>query len=125
MIGARPKPAGGLFWAGFVLTILIIAGAVSYLASPDPDGLDAATRHGCAVIDRDGSEELTGQCIARSAADHPLAGSPLADYSLGGASGTVGPAGVVGVLVTVAVAGGLFRVIARTRPQRGVRAPGD
>jgi len=40
-------------------------------------------------------------------------GSPLADYSLFGGDGTVGPAGIVGVLVTLMVAGGLFWALRR------------
>ena len=41
------------------------------------------------------------------------AGSPLADYAIGGAEGTVGLAGVLGVIVTLAVAGGLFWLLRR------------
>ena len=74
--------------------------------------------NGCQTVQTAGGEQLTGECIARNAADHATAGSPLADYSLFGGDGTVGPAGIIGVLVTLAVAGGLFWLLRRrgTRP---------
>jgi cobalt/nickel transport protein len=111
---------GALFWVLFALATMIIAGGVSYLASPHPDGLDATTLRGCQVVERGGVEELAGQCIAQHATDHALAGSPLADYAVGGAKHSAGLAGVIGVLFTLAAAGVAFRVIAR-RPGR--RAP--
>jgi cobalt/nickel transport protein len=106
-----------LFWVGFAAITLIIAGVVSYLASSSPDGLDSATLKGCDVVEVDGAEELRGDCIAQHASDHALADSPLADYALGGKDGTGGAAGVIGVAVTVVVAGGLFWFIARSRPR--------
>ena len=42
-----------------------------------------------------GEEQLDGSCIAQHARDSATAGSPLADYSLGGRDGTVGPAGLL------------------------------
>ena len=54
------------------------------------------------------AEQLEGECIAQNAQDSPTAGSPLADYSIVGGEGTVGPAGIIGVLVTAVLAGGLF-----------------
>jgi cobalt/nickel transport protein len=118
------RPRGRLFWAVFVAATLIIAGGFSYLASPSPDGLDSATLRGCEVIELGGAEELTGQCIAQSATGHPMAGSPLADYSIAGADGAGGVAGVIGVLVTLAVAGGVFWVIARGRSRGMNPGPG-
>jgi len=103
------------FWIGFAIATLLIAGGASYLASSSPDGLDSATLQGCQVIETSDGEELQGDCIARHADEHSLAGSPLADYSIGGQDGTVGLAGVVGVVVTVVLAGGLFWLIARSR----------
>ncbi len=116
-MSARQRPRW-LFWVGFLLVTLLIAGGVSYLASSSPDGLDSATLQGCEVVAVDGGEELTGDCIAQHAKDHDMAESPLADYSLLGGEGTGGIAGVIGVAVTLAVAGGLFWVIARTRSKR-------
>lgn len=104
------------FLLGFLLIALVLAGAVSYLADPDPDGLDHATQRGCEVTE---SGELAGRCVAQNATEHELAGSPLADYALGGTEGSTGVAGVLGVVITVAVAGGLFWVLRRRRPDQG------
>ncbi|MGH3899572.1 MAG: PDGLE domain-containing protein [Pseudonocardiaceae bacterium] len=105
------------FFVAFGVVALLIAGLLSYLASSNPDGLDSATLQGCEISEVDGAEQLSGECIAQNARDHDLAGSPLADYTLGGAEGTVGLAGVIGVLVTLALAGGLFWLV-RPRRQR-------
>jgi len=113
--------SGRRFWASFVLVILAIAGGVSYLASSSPDGLDSATLRGCQVVEVDGAEELTGQCIAQSATEHPVSSSPLADYTVLGADGSGGLAGVIGALLTLAVAGGLFWLIARNRSRSRTR----
>jgi len=103
------------FWVAFAAVTLLIAGGVSYFASSSPDGLDSATLLGCEVVAGPDGEELTGNCIARHADDHALAASPLADYAIGGRDGTGGPAGIIGVLVTVAVAGSAFWLISRSR----------
>lgn len=115
MSAASSSQRRWLFWIGFAVVTLIIAGGVSYLASSSPDGLDSATLKGCDVVAVDGTEQLQGSCIAQHAGNHAMADSPLADYSIGGKSGTGGLAGIIGVLVTVAVAGGAFWVIASTR----------
>ncbi len=106
------------FWAIFAAAALLIAGAVSYFASRSPDGLDSTTLRGCQVGQTAAGEQLTGDCIAQQIDEHHLAGSPLAGYALGAREGTGGLAGVIGVLVTVGVAGGGFWLIARTRPGR-------
>lgn len=98
--------SGRRFRLVFLLAILVVAGGLSALASPSPDGLDAATLRGCAVTDVGGVAQLTGQCIAQSATGHPAASSPLADYAVGG---------VLGALITLAAAGAVFWLIARTR----------
>jgi cobalt/nickel transport protein len=103
------------FWIVFAAATLVIAGVVSYFASSSPDGLDSATLRGCQVTEVAGGEGLTGDCIAQHAAEHALATSPLADYAMGGQEGTGGIAGIIGVLVTVAVAGSAFWLIARSR----------
>lgn len=106
-------PRARWFWVGFLVVTLVVAGGVSYLASASPDGLDSATLRGCQVLKRGGADELVGQCIAQSAHDHAMAASPLADYTVGGVQNSGGAAGVIGVVITLALAGGLFRVIAR------------
>ncbi|MPZ80937.1 MAG: hypothetical protein GEV28_11270 [Actinophytocola sp.] len=97
-----------LFFAGFALAALVIAGALSYFADSDPDGLDSATLEGCEVVETSQGEELRGDCIARNAGEHDMSGSPLADYAVGGDGRLTGVAGVLGVVATLAVAGGLF-----------------
>jgi cobalt/nickel transport protein len=108
----------GAFFVGFALVALVIAGALSYFADSDPDGLDTATLEGCEVVETDAGEELVGDCIARNSGEHHLADSPLADYSVGGDDRFTGVAGVVGVLATLLVAGGLFWLLRRRGPTR-------
>jgi cobalt/nickel transport protein len=103
------------FWVAFVAATLMIAGVISYFASSSPDGLDSATLRGCQVVETADGELLTGDCIARYASGHALSASPLADYAIGGRAVTGGIAGMIGVLVTVAVAGSAFWLIARSR----------
>lgn len=110
------------FWIGFAVVTLLIAGGVSYLASSSPDGLDSATLRGCEVVETAAGEQLRGDCIAQHADEHALAGSPLADYALGGRDGTGGIAGVAGVAVTVLIAGAIFWLIARSRTKPESRA---
>jgi cobalt/nickel transport protein len=109
---AGSRRAAG-FFVGFFVVALLVAGGLSYFASPDPDGLDTVALNGCDVVRTDAGEQLEGSCIAQHAGDHALAGSPLADYAVGGGEGTVGLAGVIGVLVTLVLAGGLFWLLRR------------
>ena len=101
------------FHVGFLLVVLAVAGGLSYLANSNPDGRDTVTLQGCQAVETPAGEELRGECIAQNATDHATAGSPLADYSLFGGDDTVGAAGIIGVLVTLAVAGGLFWLLRR------------
>ncbi|MFD1150837.1 PDGLE domain-containing protein [Saccharothrix hoggarensis] len=88
------------FFLGFAVVSLVLAGVFSYFADSDPDGLDHVTeQHG----------------IAEHAQDHPLGGWPLADYAVAGDDRFTGVAGVLGVVLTLVVAGGLFRLL-RKRP---------
>ena len=101
------------FFLAFGVVALVIAGLLSYLASSSPDGLDSVTLNGCTEV----GERLAGECIAQNARDHGMAGSPLADYAVGGNNHTVGLAGVIGVVVTLVLAGGLFWLL-RPRSRR-------
>jgi cobalt/nickel transport protein len=88
---------------------------VSSFASGNPDGLEYAAREGC-TLDENG-EIIGGSCMAQSEREHDLAGSPFADYGVRGLDGPLGTAvsGVLGVLVTFAIAGALFWLIRRRR----------
>ncbi len=106
------------FWAAFAVATLLIAGVVSYFAASSPDGLDSTALRGCEVVETAAGDQLTGECIAQRSVEHHLVDSPLAGYELDGRESTGGLAGVIGVLVTVVVAGGGFWLIARTRSDR-------
>ncbi len=120
---APGNPATGGSWVrrhrfllAFGLVALVIAGVLSYAASSSPDGLDSATQRGCETVEVNGAEQLRGNCIAQHAGDHAMASSPLADYSVSGlGDNSGGVAGVIGVVITVLVAGGLFWLLARGR----------
>lgn len=103
------------FYLGFGLVALLIAGLVSYLADSDPDGLDSVTLEGC----QEAGEELRGNCIAQQAGEHALGNSPLADYAVAGNEGLTGVAGVLGVLLTVLLAGGLFWLLRKRKSTSG------
>ena len=101
------------FLLAFGVAALLIAGLLSYLADSSPDGLESVTRQGCTAT-ADG--HLAGDCIARDAREHPLARGPLAGYTVGGHHRLNGLAGVLGVVATLALAGGVFRVLRRRAP---------
>ena len=104
----------GWFILGGLLVALLLAGVVSNFASGSPDGLDSASTKGCTV--NQAGEITGGDCIARNARDHELGDSPLADYGVRGVDNqflSTGMSGVVGVLLTFAVGGGIFWLIRR------------
>lgn len=103
------------FWAGFATAIVLISGVVSYFASSSPDGLDSATLQGCQVVQTAHSEQLTGNCIAQHATEHAMSVSPLAEYTVFGHPGSVGLAGIIGAVIVLALAGGAFWLLARSR----------
>ncbi|MCH5644328.1 PDGLE domain-containing protein [Gordonia sp. ABSL49_1] len=122
-----PKIRLRYFLIGFGAVALLVAGVISYFASSSPDGLDSATQRGCETVMVDGVEQLKGNCIAQHATDHAMASSPLADYSVKGIGDSNGLAGIIGVLVTLAVAGGLFWLIRLRSPgcnSPSLRSPG-
>ena len=88
-------------WIAGLLVTLVIAGFVSYYASAHPDGLEwAAGEAG----------------FADTARDSAVAGSPLADYGVAGVDDarlSGGLAGVIGVAVTLLLAGGLTLLLRR------------
>ncbi|MEO3746145.1 PDGLE domain-containing protein [Plantactinospora sp. B5E13] len=99
----------GAFILGGLLVALLLAGVVSNFASSHPDGLDSSLRQGC-TFDAD-DNIIGGSCPAQETRDHELADSPLADYGVRGIDNTflsTGLSGVLGVLLTFAVGGGLF-----------------
>ncbi|MFF5082761.1 PDGLE domain-containing protein [Actinoplanes sp. NPDC000266] len=98
-----------LFLATGLLVALLLAGVASSFASGSPDGLDHTAREGC-TFDADG--EITGgTCMAQQEGQHQLADSPLADYGIEGIDNeylSTGFSGVLGVLITFAIGGGVF-----------------
>jgi cobalt/nickel transport protein len=102
------------FLIGGLLVALLLAGVVSGFASGSPDGLDYAAREGCTF---NADDEITGgTCMAQQEQEHQLADSPLADYAVRGIDNeflATGLSGVIGVLITFAVGGGLFWVLRR------------
>jgi cobalt/nickel transport system permease protein len=93
----RRSPRSILVAGGLVA--LVLAGAVSILASGDPDGLEY-------VAGEEG--------FAQAARDHLLGDSVLADY--GDLAGIpVGVAGVLGVVVTAGAGLAVFRAVSRSR----------
>lgn len=89
-----------------LVVALLLAGVASYYASTHPDGLEYVA-------------EKTG--FSDSADDHAAADGPMADYSVDGVEDSRlsgGLAGVVGVLATLVVAGGIAYAVRRRRPER-------
>jgi cobalt/nickel transport protein len=107
----------GWFIAAGLLVAVVLAGVVSNFASADPDGLDKTALNGCTV---DGNGEITGgTCMAQQERDHQLGDSPLAGYGIRGIDNpylSTGLSGVLGVLVTFAIGGGVFRLVRRRSP---------
>lgn len=102
------------FLVGGLLVALLLAGVVSNFASSHPDGLDSSLREGC-VFDAD-DNIVGGDCPAKQAREHELAEGPLADYGIRGIDNpylSTGLSGVIGVLLTFAVGGGLFWLVRR------------
>jgi cobalt/nickel transport protein len=89
---------------GIVVVALLLAGVVSYYASRSPDGLNrVAQDQGFSATEKQ-----------HHAADGPFAGyatEQVGDDRLSG-----GIAGVVGVVVVLALAGGIAFVVRRRRP---------
>lgn len=115
MTEQRTKRSPLRFYVAFAIVALLIAGLLSYFADSAPDGLDSVTQNGCT---EQANGQLQGNCIAQHATGHHMSGSPLADYTVDGNDGLTGVAGIIGVAITLMVAGGLFWVVRRRRPSR-------
>jgi len=90
--------------AGLVVALLL-GGVASISASSHPDGLEYVA-------------EKVG--FLDSADDHAAADGPMADYAVKGVDSprlASGLAGVIGILVTLVIAGGLALVVRRREPQ--------
>lgn len=109
----------GWFLAGGLLVALLLAGVVSNFASSSPDGLDATAREGCTF---DAQGQITGgSCMLQREQGHQLAESPLANYGIRGIDNpwlSTGLSGVLGVLVTFAIGGGVFWLVRRRTPEK-------
>jgi len=109
----------GWFLAGGLLVALLLAGVVSNFASSSPDGLDATAREGCTF---DAQGQITGgTCMLQREQGHQLAESPLANYGIRGIDNpwlSTGLSGVLGVLVTFAIGGGVFWLVRRRTPEK-------
>lgn len=92
------------FIAGLVVAFLI-AGVGSYYASANPDGLEYVA-------------EQTG--FLHTAEDSATADGPFADYQTSGVANeriSGGLAGVLGVLLTLLIAGGVAWLVRRRTPE--------
>lgn len=101
----RPMKRPAFFLAALVVA-LVIAGAGSYYASANPDGLEYVA-------------EQTG--FQDQAEDSKAADAPLADYQTKGVDDERlggGVAGVVGVLLVLLLMGGVAYAVRRRRPSR-------
>jgi len=88
-----------------VLVSALLAGGASFYASSHPDGL----------------EKVAGDIgFLKTAKDHTNSGSALADYGVKGIENerlSVGVAGLIGVVATGAISGGLFLLLRRKNPK--------
>ncbi len=86
-----------------LVAALLLAGVASYYASSHPDGLEYVA-------------EKAG--FSGSADDHAAADGPMADYAVDGVDDprvSGGLAGVIGVVVTLVLAGGIAYAVRRRR----------
>ncbi|MEU5871441.1 PDGLE domain-containing protein [Glycomyces sp. NPDC047369] len=98
---------------GTIVT-LVLAGFVSLFASASPDGLESVLLTGCDTAD---GEITGGTCVLQSAGDHEIGGA-FADYGMSFLDNEVlgaSLAGILGALLSLGVATGLFWLLARGR----------
>jgi len=110
----RPSRRTRLGFGAFVVAGLALALVLAFFVSPsasgDPDGLNKVAND-------------TG--LADTGTDHALDDGPTAGYEVRGVDNdriSTGLAGVIGVAVTFAVAGGVMLVVRRARRTGRVRA---
>jgi hypothetical protein len=102
---SRPRLSRRTFFVAFLVLALLVAGVASYYASSHPDGLEYVAQQAGFIDQAEGS---------------PASRSPMADYTTRGVEDerlSGGVAGVVGALVVLVLAGGLFRVLQRREPE--------
>jgi cobalt/nickel transport protein len=100
------------FVIGALVAAFLLAGVASYYASAHPDGLEYVA-------------EETG--FLDSAEDHAAADGPMADYSVDGVDSprlAGGLAGVLGVGVTLVLAGGIGYAVRRGQSRAEQSADG-
>jgi cobalt/nickel transport protein len=100
------------FWIAATVVTLLLAGVVSLFASASPDGLESVLLTGCDTAD---GEITGGSCVLQAAGDHEIGGA-FADYGMSFLDNEIlgaSLAGILGVLLTLAVATGFFRLLAR------------
>ncbi|MDA1360686.1 PDGLE domain-containing protein [Glycomyces luteolus] len=99
-------------WTTGVVVTLILAGFVSLFASASPDGLESVLLTGCETTD---GEITGGTCVLQAAGDHEIGGA-FADYGISFLDNEIlgaSLAGIIGVILTLAVATGFFWLLAR------------
>jgi hypothetical protein len=99
----KPRMTLGIFVAAALVVALALAFFVSPQASNQPDGLNKV------AIDKGFADNETA---------HALTDGPTAGYAVKGVDNdrlATGLAGLIGVTVTFAIAGGLFLVLRQTR----------
>ncbi len=99
-------------WIAGVLVTLVLAGVVSLFASASPDGLESVLLTGCDTAD---GEITGGTCVLQAAGDHEIGGA-FADYGMSFLDNEIlgaSLAGILGVLLTLAIATGFFWLLAR------------
>lgn len=110
----RPSRRARLGFGAFVAAGLAVALVLAFFVSPSASG------------DPDGLAKVAGDTgLAATETDHALDDAPTAGYEVRGVDDdrmSTGLAGVIGVAVTFALAGGVMLVVRRTRRTSRVRA---
>lgn len=100
------------FWITGIVVTLVLAGFVSLFASASPDGLESVLLTGCDTTD---GEITGGTCVLQATGEHEIGGA-FADYGMSFLDNEIlgaSLAGILGVLLTLAVATGFFWLLAR------------